>query len=226
MLTICTWLWGGKYSVEDVIKLKRGLDRNMDESFRFMVMTERERSAVPRLPSDIERHVIKDPHLTSYKGCFVRLRMFDPKWQKKREIEDRLVCLDLDLVITGKIGSTFKRDETFVILSGANAINPCPFNGSVMMLRAGHNERLWSDFTIEKACEMPHFEFPDDQGWFHYKLPGAATWKCGKESGIYAFRKPGWPSDDVLPADAKIVAFPGKRQPRDFRSLKWVRDNW
>ena len=95
-----------------------------------------------------------------------------------------------------------------------------------MMLRAGAHSEVWSDFTLEAAQQVPFFEFPDDQGWIHHKLPGAAGWQVGTSSGVYAFQKPGWPKGDTLPKDASIVAFPGHRDPKKFVNLPWVHDNW
>ncbi len=226
MLTISTWLWGNKYSIEYVLKLKRGVAKYLQQPHRFLVMTERERDWSP--PDGIERHAIKDPELLNHKGCFVRLRMFDNGWQLNRKIDDRLVCIDLDLITTGPLDKLFDRPETFVILGGGNSVNPCPYNGSVMMLRPGYHEEVWSTFSIEEAAKIKQFEYPDDQGWLAHKLPKAATWPCGRKSGIYAFLKPGWPvfNRDQLPADARIVAFPGAREPKDFIHLSWVKQNW
>lgn len=224
MLTICTWLWGEKYSIQDVIKLKFGFKRNLRQPHRFLLMTERER---PLISLDgVERHAIKDPDLTKVIGCFARLRMFDYGWQKNRGIDDRLVCIDLDVVITAELDALFNRPESFVILSGANSVNPCPFNGSVMMLRPGHHGEVWNKFSLDAASKIPYHQFPDDQGWLFKMIPNAATWKAGFESGIYAFKKPGWPMSDHLPLDARIVVFPGKRSPAKFTHLKWVRNNW
>ncbi len=226
ILAICTWLWGqDKYMVEDVLKLRRGVARHLKQPHRFLVMTEREREWTPT--EGIERHAIKDPELLQYKGCFARLRMFDYGWQRNREIDDRLVCLDLDMIITGPLDPLFDRPETFVILAGANSLNPCPYNGSVMMLRPGYNGHLFMNFSIEKAFQVKFYEFPDDQGWIWHMLPDAATWQAGRKSGIYGYKKPGWPHHtDRLPEQARIVAFPGHRQPKDFLRLDWVRDNW
>jgi hypothetical protein len=224
MLAISTWLWGDKYSTEDVRKLRTGIARHLKQPFRFLVMTERERKWNP--PADTERHAIKDPELLEHKGCFARLRMFDYGWQHNRGIDDRLVCLDLDIVILAGLDKLFNRPESFVILAGANSVNPCPFNGSVMMLRPGHHGELWSDFSMEEAQKIKFHEFPDDQGWIAHKLPNAATWKCGNSSGIYAFRKPGWPPGLVPPPGARIVAFPGARQLKDYTKLPWVKQNW
>jgi hypothetical protein len=170
--------------------------------------------------------LIRDLELTKIKGCFARLRIFDREFQEWHfNIGDRIVCLDLDSVITGSIDYLFNTSADFLILQGANAANPCPYNGSVWMVRAGWRHDVWEDFSIEAASRVPFYEFPDDQGWFAHKLPGAPGWKVG-ESGIYAFRKPAWPKGDALPSNARIVCFPGNRDPSQFVSLPWVKEHW
>jgi hypothetical protein len=225
MLTISTWLWGDKYTVEDVCKLQRGVKRNINQKHRFVCVTERERHdwSAP----GIERWDIVDRDLLGIPGCFARLRMFDRVWQLERKVDDRLVCVDLDSVVLGLLDPLFDRPETFVILGGANSMNPCPFNGSLMMLRPGNHGEVWSDFSIEAARRVPFYEFPDDQGWIWHKLPNAATWQAGRKSGVLAFKKPGWPHDSLAPPPgARLVVFPGKRSPQKYRSLQWVKDNW
>lgn len=212
MLHIITWRWGGKYGPEYVERLARGVERNLKQEYRFLVC----------------RPLEADLHLTELPGCFCRLRMFDPLWQVAVGIEpgDRIVCLDLDLIVTGPLDELFDRPESFVILQGANSSNPCPFNGSAMMLRARNHASIWRMFSVEAAQKVRFHEFPDDQGWIWYRMPDAAGWKVGKESGIYAFHKPGWPGSDQLPKEARIVAFPGKRDPSHFTHLPWVREHW
>lgn len=210
MLTIGTWFWGKKYDQRYVERLKAGLTRHLKQEFRFRVFG-------PEL---------RDVFLTKIPGCFCRLRMFDPAWQQREGIEDRLVCIDLDTVITGPLDDLFDRPENFVILQGANAANPCPFNGSLMMLRAGYRADVFYDFSLKAASSLPCHEFPDDQGWLAHKIPNAAGWKVGSESGVYAYQKPGWPKDNQLPPDARIVAFPGWRDPSRFQGEQWVRQHW
>ena len=219
-LTITTWLWGTKYGQSDVNKLYHGLRRNLKQRFRFILF-----SSQPCNPPDVERHHIWDRQLTAVRGCFARLRMFDPEFQAKHKISGRLVCIDLDTVITANCDPVFDRPEPFVILQGGNSINPCPFTGALMMVRAGFYSTLWNDFDISKIDRIPFYEFPDDQGWVHYKVPEAAGWKCGQD-GVYAFQKPGWPGGTSLPRDARLVTFNGWRSPRKFQSLDWIRRNW
>lgn len=225
-VTVCTFLWGNKYGPQDVLFLRAMLKRHLKTEHRFLCMTERER--IVSFPSDIERHAIKHPELLAMPGCFARLHMFDTGWQQARGIKGKIINLDLDIVITGKLDRLFERDETFVILKGANSKNPCPFNGSVFMFNAGAHANLWTEFSLEKAKTIKFYQFPDDQGWFWHMLPDAATWQCGMSSGIYAFHKPGWPwhLNNALPPDARMVVFPGAHSPAQYRHLPWVKDNW
>jgi hypothetical protein len=212
MLHISCWLWGDKYSDSHVAKLAAGIARHTTQPYRWSVFEPE--------PEDV--------YLTKLSGCFCRLRMFDPEWQRRHDIEicERLVCLDLDSVVTGPLDALFDRPELFVILQGANASNPCPFNGSIMMLRGGYHPDVWTEFSLEAAQTIPRFEFADDQGWLWHKLPDAAGWKAGAESGIYAFHKPGWPGGTALPKGARLVVFPGWRDPSLFTDVPWVQEHW
>jgi hypothetical protein len=184
-LTVCTWLWGDKYPQLYIERLAESVARRLKQPHQFRVFTPE----------------ADDQHLTQIPGCFARLRMFDPAWQEANGFRGRLVCLDLDLVVTGPLDSLFDRPEPFVILQGVNASNPCPYNGSAMMLRAGAHPEVWSDFNLEAVKASAAFEFHDDQGWLHHKVPGAAGW--GPGDGVY-----GW------------------RDPIGFQHLPWVQEHW
>lgn len=224
-LTVVTYLWGDKYSLDDVRKLEAGLRRGMKEAYRFAVVTDNVDRA-PDLPMwEIPQ---EDISLTKMPGCFARLRLFDPDWLAGHGIAEgeRVVSLDLDNVITGDLYPLFYRPEPFMILTGANASNPCPYNGSVWMVRAGYRPDVWSDFTLEAADKVRHAAFADDQSWFAHKMPHVTGWPAGSGSGIYGFQKPGWPKGEALPKDARIVAFFGWRSPEKFKHLDWVKRHW
>jgi hypothetical protein len=220
-LTIITWWWGEKYSPSYVEKLHRGFKNHLNQPHRFVCVTNN-----PTRWVGFETWDIRDPQLLAMRGCFVRLRMFDPEWQCEYNIEDRIVCVDLDCIVTGSLDQVFERTEDFVILQGANAANPCPYNGSIMMLRAGAHPEVWSEFSLDIMNQMRFYEFPDDQGWLWHKIPNAAGWMAGRTSGIYAFQKPGWITGNNLPAQAKLVTFPGWRDPSKFSHLPWIRQHW
>jgi hypothetical protein len=220
MLSICTWLWGNKYNTEDVRKLRDGLKRHLRQQYRFLLFSD-----CPVVLEGVHNQPILDMDLLD-RGCFCRLRRSDPEWQKANHLDERIVNIDLDVVITGPLDPLFDRPEPFVILHGANAANPCPYNGSLSMLRAGYRPDVWSDFSVEAAKGVPFYSFPDDQGWLHHKLPNAAAWNAGSQSGVYAFKKPGWPQGNALPADARMVVFPGWRSPAQFKHLPWIKEHW
>jgi len=228
VLTVVSWLWGDKYSHIDVAKLFAGVDRNLRQHRRFVLFTDQD---IKGLPKDIELVPIKDRGYEMMdRSCFCRLRIFDRDTQRRLGLTDRIACIDLDAIVVDQIDDLFNNNEDFLILTGANSSNPNPFNCSVMMLKAGKHHEVWDDFTLEVAKSVPYYEFPDDQGWIWHKLPKAKGWRCGVDSGIYAFQKPGWPSvtlSDRLPFNAKIVCFVGSKKPHQYVDrLRWLRENW
>lgn len=211
-LIISTWSWGSKYPQHYIDRLQAGVARHLKQPYEFRVFS-------PEL---------EDQPLTEIPGCLCRLRAFDPEWQARQGINrgDRLVTLDLDLIVTGPLDPLFDVRHPFCILGDVNTANPNPYNGSVQMLRAGYRPEVWGDFSLEAVKASKRYDFYDDQGWLWHKLPHEATWKAGARSGIYGFHKKGWPGGDGLPKDARIVAFPGWRDPKDFEHLSWVKAHW
>lgn len=211
-LIVSTWCWGDKYPQHYIDRLRAGVSRHLKQPHRF----------------EVYRPGACDLNLTQIPGCYARLRMFSPAWQKANGINegDRLVCIDLDTVITGPLDPLFDREEPYVIMSGGNSSNPCPFGGALQMIRAGAHPEVWSDFSLEKAAKVPFHEFHDDQGWIHHMLPGAATWKCGPDTGVYVFQKTVWPKGENLPKGARLVTFNGHRDPSKFMHVPWIKENW
>lgn len=224
MIHITTHLWGQKFGREYVDRLAEGVRRHLPRPYKFIVITEDAKARGLRhttweIPEE-------DRYLLSVKGCFCRLRLFDPEWQAEHGIKpgDRIVSLDLDLIVTGPLERLFNRQAPFLILQGVNTSNPGKFNGSLWMLSAGYRADIWSEFSLDAARALPHFEFPDDQAFLEAKLPDAGAWT--DKDGVFAFQKRNWPKGDALPSNAKVVAFPGWRDPSKFTHLSWVRDHW
>jgi hypothetical protein len=189
VLNVCVWMWGTKYNEDDLAKLSAGLRRHLKQPYRLLCMTDRILGRRDVVGASYRQ--ILDHELLAVKGCFVRLRIFDPYWRFLREIRpgERIVVMDLDTVITGELDPLFDRPEPYVIMQGANAANPCKFNGALQMLTAGHRDDVWTDFSLDAATKGPFYAFPDDQGWIWRKMPDAAGWKVGAEHGIYVYKK-------------------------------------
>lgn len=203
MLTVCTWHWGDKYGPEYVERLRKGVARHLRQPYRFVCFTPE--------PGDPTQ------------GCLCRVRMFDTEWQKRNGIDDRLVNIDLDTIITGPLDELFDRPEPFVVLQQIHTTNPCPFSCGVTMLRAGAYPQVWDHFSLDKAKSVSKWE-PDDQWWIWSKLRKAAAFT--PKDGVYGFQKPGWKTGDGLPSDARIVTFVGPKDPKQYVHLDWVKEHW
>jgi len=206
-VTVATWVWGKKYGPEYLTRFLRGVNDNLSRPHDVCIFHPQE----------------EDRALTEVDGCFARLRAFDPEWQAQ-SLTGRTLFLDLDLIITGALDPLFDGPDPFRILQGVNSSNPCPYNGSVWRLDPGYRPDVWADFSLEAAALVPHDSFPDDQAWFAHKLPGAAAYTDA--DGVYAFQKRCWPRGEALPKNAKLVAFPGWRDPVGFQHLDWVKAHW
>jgi hypothetical protein len=211
-LIVSCWRWGDKYPDHYVERLQAGVARHLAQPYEFRVFA----------PEP------EDTHLTEIPGCMARLRAFDPEWQAKQGINngDRLVTLDLDLIVTGPLDPLFDQPHPFMIAGYMNTANPCVYNGSVQMLRAGYRPDVWTDFSLDAVQASAKYEFYDDQGWLWHKLPHEATWRAGPSTGLYGFQKKGWPGGVALPKGARIVAFPGHRDPSQYTHLDWVQRHW
>lgn len=223
-LSVITWLWGTKYGPDDVYRLARRLRECLTMPYKFVAFSDREFDGQNLV--DVRSIPESDRHLMD-RSCFVRLRMFDPNWQQTHGFKDKIISLDLDTVIVRNINDLFTTPDSFMILRKVNSVNPNPFNCSVMMLRGGSHQQVWSQFSVQQASRVPYHEFPDDQGWIWHMLPNSKGWDAGKSSGIYGFKKPGWPPGSTsLPDQAKIVAFIGHRKPEHYPGLQWIKRYW
>ena len=220
MITVVTWLWGDKFKIDDVLRLRSAVARNLREDHRFLCLSDR-----PFEHDGIECCSIWNTELCKRPGCFARLRLFDPELQEYLMVDEKIVNMDLDTVITGQLDPLFNRPESFCIMQGGNASNPCPYNGALIMLRRGEHADVWRDFTVGRAAAVPYYAYPDDQGWIWHKIPNASGWKCGDTHGVYVYKKPGWHGGDALPPGARLVTFINN-SPRSLRHLDWVQEHW
>jgi hypothetical protein len=169
----------------------------------------------------------EDEPLLKMLGCLARIRMFDEAWQQRIGAKkgDRIVNIDVDCVITGVLDPLFNLGHEFTIMQHFNSTNPCPFNGSLWMFRAGERHDVWDDFSLAAFKErgVPIHAIPDDQGWLHHKFPDAKAYT--PKEGVYCYHKRTWPGGLELPAGARVVAFPG-RKPEMLKDIDWVKENW
>lgn len=235
MLDVVTFKWNGnrRYTADHVNALARMVRRHYQFPYRFTAITDDARGVgrgVRCLQLWDDHASVAAPYAAARKpSCYRRLKLFAP--EARELIGERIVCLDLDVVLTGDMGPLWNRPEDVVFYKGqwgrAGVQQSCnPYNGSMFLLTAGARPRVWTDFDPQRT---PHRTRAagyggSDQAWYALALgPHEAVWT--RADGVYSYRNDIMPRDGVLPADARAVMFHGKHNPwdNDSQRLAWVR---
>lgn len=158
-------------------------------------------------------------------SCYRRLKLFAR--DAGALFGERIISLDLDMVLTGDVSALFDRSEDFIIWGDTH---PRTFyNGSFYSLRAGALPEIWEEFdpaTSPAKAKAAGF-LGSDQAWISYRL-GAGRPTFGMADGIYSYRVHIAPNGGTLPANARMVVFHGKVDPWSgiAQRHRWVRDHW
>jgi hypothetical protein len=228
MITILTWLWeqpGGrtKFTMEHVAIWADMVRRNLKMPHRLACVTN-----MKGLPSDIERiappgdfeNIISQRWGNGRPNCFRRLSMF--RRDAAEIFGERFVCMDLDCVVGGELDPLFKRDDDLVLFRGTHADRP--YNGSLMLIRAGCRPQVYENFSQLGADESGAKFCGSDQAWLAHCLGwGEKTWY--ERHGVYHYgslynslRKSSNQAGRI--ANLKILFFPGKMKPWTLAEMK------
>ncbi len=191
MLTILTWLWTQErsravYTASHVNIFASMVRRNLSTPHRIACVTDTPDGIDPRVeiiapPGDFMD--ISNPKWSNGKPqCYRRLSMF------RRDAADifgeRFVSMDLDCVVGGPLDPLFDRDEDLVLFKGTHRSRP--YNGSLMLIRAGCRPDVFEDFSQEAALESGSKFCGSDQAWLMHKLgPNEPTWD--ERDGVHFF---------------------------------------
>lgn len=146
--------------------------------------------------------------------CYRRLAMF------RRDAAlifgaDKLISLDLDIVIGGSLDEMFGGDWDFRIAKGT--AEGRPYNGSIIGLRCGARPQVYEQFSPERAAEAGRRFVGSDQAWLADVLgPDELVWDA---SDGLAFQQ-SWDAED-----RRILAFTGAKKPWHVDD-PWVRHHY
>lgn len=234
-LTFVSWRWRPKsgyrstFAPDTVYALRAMLQRHYHQPFRFVCVTDRpdELPGIETIPLWSDFADVKSPLGGSYPNCYRRLKLFAP--DAGALFGPRVVSIDLDMVLVADVTPLFDRPEDFVIWGETDYPGRQWCNGSLWMLRTGTRTAVWSDFDPKTSPAIAHRAGSrgSDQGWMSYKL-GAREAMWGREDGVYSYRKHIAQQQNVLPANARVVAFHGKHDPWTYRSqqIAWIRQHY
>lgn len=214
MLTVLCWFWAQKkaravYTAEHVNIWARMVRRNLSLPHRIACVTD--------IPDGIDADIeiiappgdfldIANPRWPDGKPqCYRRLSMF------RRDAADifgeRFVSMDIDAVIGAPLDPLFDRDDDLVLFKGT--CQQRPYNGSMMLIRAGCRPEVFDDFNQDAALESGKLFRGSDQAWLMHKLgPNEAVWD--ESDGVYWF---GGGYRKCRGTEPRVLFFPGTLKP-------------
>lgn len=223
MLNVVCWKWRQpnyhtQFDSLHVITLRNMVKRNLSIDHRFLCITDSTKGL-----SDIETiplWAFDNPRVRYNKpNCYKRLRIFSE--EMKELIGEKILSIDLDVVITNDFTNLVDNDDDFIIW-GDTAKNT-PYNGSLFLMKTGSRKQVWETFTKDApsiTCNM----VGSDQAWISHVL-GSNERKFSTQDGIYSFKCHLNYGAISPPENCKMVFFHGNVNPWDTK-LEWVLENY
>jgi hypothetical protein len=197
--------------------------RNLTVPHKFICVTNEVIDGVETFPLDYSKHVPGT--------IFMRLMQHNPVIGA--QLGERILSLDLDVVITGSLDKLVSRPEDFIIWKNPNF--PAPkrayFQSSVQLFTPGSKPELYEDFDPATTPKWVNWRFGGrEQAWISERLSWKDTPVFTSEDGVYGLgRLRGAGIYDTLPGNACIVSTPGARapwQPQVQQEFSWIKEHY
>lgn len=230
-ITVACFLWldpsriwrGYSYGDRHVHVLKRMVERHLSLPHRFVCIADAPVEGVETIRLDPATHIEGT--------CYAKLMIWKPDIGKL--LGERILCLDLDCVVTGSLDEIAGRTKDVVLWRNPNyrADAEPPrrafYQSSMILLTAGARPEVWEHFDplASPAAIAPHWR-ATEQAWLsHILRHDEAYWDSSW--GVYgAGRLNSEGVGSELPDDARIVFFPGRREPSQVETQRkhpWIR---
>ena len=209
---------------EDHVRILRNMvSRNLTLAHRFVCVTAEKIEGIETVPMDWRKHVPGT--------VYARLMQHNPEWARAN-LGERILSLDLDIVVTRNIDHLVSRNEDFVIWKNPNFGTPrrAFYQSSVQLFHAGARPQLWTDFDPNETPKWVNWRFGGaEQAWISERLEWDEACFSDRD-GIYgAGRLGGNGVYSELPENACIVSFPGAREPSQKEVQEkhpWVKEHY
>ncbi|WP_368655396.1 hypothetical protein ABRY94_11735 [Castellaniella ginsengisoli] len=227
-VSIVTWLWHGNrpYSPKHVNVLASMFRRNLGLPHKFICITDMtdgfaDGVEVMPMPAAAKRlGEFQTPEAPGFPSCYRRLWMFS---DEAKCLGDRVLMVDVDLVVTGSLDHLFSYEAPFVGWRPRMSWGHGPrLGGGIYLMTPGSHTEVYEDFKGQKSInEARTAGFRgSDQAWISHKIYGEVDlWP--HSAGIYSVRDLGL----RLPNDVRLVQFNGRTKPWHSQ-LPWVRKHW
>lgn len=209
MLNICCVKTGTKYGPEYVNILCDMVQRNLPEGTpgRFICFTD-DREGIS---DGIE---VRDVPPLYADGWWAKLYLFS---SAHFELDEHILYIDLDTVITGPLDKLLTYDGDFAILR--DPFDPGIMNSGVMMWKNGALTEVWCQWLRDGK---PRFE-GGDQEWIQRCVPRADLLQELYPKKFFSFKKDCF--NGLPPRESMVVYFHGEPKPHNC-GVEWVKNVW
>jgi hypothetical protein len=198
------------FTHDHVRVLKSMVARNLSVPHRFVCATDDAVAGVETVALDWTTHVPGT--------CGLKLMAWRPDAAEVFGAQ-RILLLDLDIVVTGSLDRLVERTEDIVMFRNPNYVDGgrrAFYQGSVQLIRCGARPHVWQLRQKPWAQALTNVRFGGhEQAWLSEMLPwDEAYWD--KSDGIYGAGRLGDNGETIgtaLPENARIVVFAGNREP-------------
>lgn len=218
------------YTADHVRRAKATIKAKLSVPHEFVVVTDKPEAFEEG--EDI-RAVEMDRHTFVPGTRYAKLMIYRP--DAAEIIGERILALDIDVVAVAGLDPLVTRDEDLVLWRNPNFRRGPQFtryNSSMTMLRAGSYPEVYTEFdrkrTPQELADMAGGR-GTDQKWVSYMIgKGAPCWT--QDDGVYGHGHLPMKGDRTwLPEKARIVFFPGHREPsmpEMQNKSPWIKDHY
>lgn len=231
MLTVLTWKWGNKFAPHFVNRLRAMLERHLHIPHELALVTDN--------AFGIDHRVRIVPLPERYRDtprCRRRMQQFSTDFTDFTVGAERILSIDLDVVITDDITPIVDRDEPLVLWRVGYA---GVYSGSFVMYDSGALNDLWLRFAADPVG-YPKQAWPtgigSDQAMLNYWLGRTPVPHWTERDGFVTYFGRGYerlahrgvgPSQPNLPPGARIVVFGSDDIPAmESGAFPWVTKHW
>jgi hypothetical protein len=199
------------------------VERNLTVPHKFVCVTDEKVEGVQTVPMDWRKHVPGT--------VFARLMQHNPEWCRAN-LGERVLSLDIDMVVCGNLDHIVSRSEDFVIWRNPNFPAPARafYQSSIQLFSAGARPQLWSDFDPKETPKWVNWRFGGaEQAWISERLEWDEAYFSDRDGVYGAGRLGGAGAYTDLPSNACIVSVPGARapwQPEVQAKHPWMREHY
>lgn len=247
MITVCLWHWGRRYGRAHLERMQSMLARHLSLPHEIVAITDR--------PSDVPAGMrTYDVALTIQKAdfkCIRRMWLYSgPNGKGKPwagDLGERLLQIDLDVVLTDSIDPLVDRPDPLVIWRSESTRKPnrphgWAYNATFLLLTAGARRDVYDRWIsnpkgVQRAADLDGWDTPtnSDQAIATYLLKDGPVAYWTDADGIHSYRGfagPDGMKDAGLPPGCRVVSFHGRSGARHPGAVElqqrspWIAQHW